>query len=214
MSRALDIAAKILSVVFYPLFVPTYGIALFCYSYGTLVQPMHWVWITVAIVGTLLLTAVIPITAIWIMMRKGSVTDMQIANPKERTIPYLYSILGFAFWCYLLISILQVPVYLSFVGIGATVAIGLVTLINRFWKISAHLTGLGGLFGGLMSYCIGIGAIPTIGTMCIWLGVVLIVMYARLRLNAHTPAQVCAGFILGVACTAIPYCIYHLWVIN
>lgn len=209
MNRALDIAAKILSVVFYPLFVPTYGIALFCYSYCTLVQPMHWAWITVAIIGTLLLTAVIPVTAIWIMMRKGTVADMQIANPKERTIPYLYSILGFAFWCYLLISILQVPVYLSFVGIGATISIGLVTIINRFWKISAHLTGLGGLFGGLMSYCIGIGAIPTIGTMCLWFGVILMVMYARLRLDAHTPAQVCAGFILGITCTAIPYCIYN-----
>lgn len=208
MSRALDIIAKILSVVFYPLFVPTYGMALFCYSYCTVVQPMHWVWITVAIVGTLLLTAVVPITAIWIMKKQGAIADLQIPNPKERTIPYLYSILGFGFWCYLLISILHVPDFLSYIGVGATIAIGLVTIINRFWKISAHLTGLGGLFGGLMTYCIGIGAIPTVGTLCLWLSVILAVMYARLRLNAHTPAQVCTGFLLGVACTALPYCIY------
>lgn len=208
MKQIPDIIANILSVVFYPLFVPTYGMALFCYSYHTVIQPLPVIWSAVAIGGTLFLTAVIPITAIWIRMRRGAMTDMQITNPSERTIPYLYSIMGFCFWCYLLIRILQVPPYLGFVGVGATIAIGLVTVINRFWKISAHLTGLGGLFGGLITYCIGIGAIPTLGTMVLWLSVVLLVMYARLRLNAHTPAQVGAGWLLGILCTTIPYCIY------
>ncbi len=208
MKKITDILANILSVVFYPLVVPTYGRALFCYSYHTVVQPLPLVWSIVAILGTFFLTAVIPITAIWIRMWRGAVTDMQITDPKQRTVPYLYSILGFCFWCYLLIRILHVPAFLAFVGVGATVAIALITVINRFWKISAHLTGLGGLFGGLMVYCIGIGAIPTYTTLFLWLGVILLVMYARLRLNAHTPAQVMAGWLLGITCTALPYCIY------
>lgn len=208
MSKALDIMAKILSVVFYPLFVPTYGMALFCYSYHTAVQPLHWIWMTVAISGTFLLTALIPVTAIWIRMRRGFVKDMQITDSRERTIPYLYSIFGFGSWCYLLIAILHMPSYMGFVCIGATTAIALVTVINLHWKISAHMTGLGGLFGGLITYCIGVGALPTAGTMCLWIGVILLVMFARLRLNAHTPAQVAAGWLLGIACTALPYCIY------
>jgi membrane-associated phospholipid phosphatase len=209
MKRLTEIIAKILSVVFYPLFVPTYGMALFCHSYSTVVHPMPLVWSLVAVLGTLVFTCIIPITAIWILMRKGEVKDLQITDARERTVPYLYSILGFGFWCYLLIAILHVPVYICFVAVGATVALALVMLINRQWKISAHLTGLGGLFGGLISYCLGIGAFPTWSTLILWLSVILIVMYARLRLDAHTPAQVSAGFLLGIACTFIPYCIYH-----
>jgi hypothetical protein len=37
---------------------------------------------------------------------------------------------------------------------------------------------LGGLLGGLFAYCLGIGAIPTIGTLCLWLGVTLALMYS------------------------------------
>lgn len=208
MSSVLNILAKALSILLYPLFIPTYGIALFCYAYHTQVAPLMPVWTAVAIVGTFVLTCVLPMTAIWILIRRGAVKDMQIENAGERTMPYLYAALGFAFWSYLIVSILGAPIYLDFIAIGATVAIALVALINRRWKISAHLSGLGGLTGGLLTYCLGIGAFPTWGTWCLWLGLSLILMFARLRLNAHTSAQVCAGWLLGIACTFIPYGIY------
>ena len=98
MTKTLDIIAKTLSVVLYPLFVPTYGIALFCYAYSLHVAPLAGVWVAVAVIGTFILTCLLPITAIWIMMKKGEVKDLNIDNPRERTIPYLYSALGFGFW--------------------------------------------------------------------------------------------------------------------
>lgn len=208
MKRLTDITAKALSVLLYPLFVPTYGVALFCYACSVHTAPQHPVWIILALAGTFLLTCILPVTAIWIMMKRGEVTDMQIENAKERTMPFIYTILGFCFWCYLLIAILHAPLYISLVAVGATVATTAVAIINHWWKISAHLTGLGGLIGGLMSYCLGIGAIPTWSTLSGWLALSIALMYARLHLNAHTPAQVCAGWLLGIACTFLPYCIY------
>lgn len=208
MSRFLDILAKIISVVLYPLFIPTYGIGLFCYMHGLHVAPLNLEWILVAVFGTFLLTCVLPITAIGIMMKKGEVKDFYIDNPHERTMPYIYSALGFAFWSYLLVSILHAPLFLSLIAIGATLAISLVAIINRAWKISAHLTGFGGLVGGIFCYCLGIGAIPTWGTFGIWLGLSLLLMWARLHTQAHTPAQVSAGWLLGLSCTFLPYCIY------
>lgn len=208
MSGFIDILAKIISVVLYPLFIPTYGICLFCYMHGLHVAPLTTGWILVAILGTLVLTCVLPITAIWIMMKKGEVKDLYIDNPRERTMPYIYSALGFAFWSYLLVSILHAPLFLSLIAIGATFAIGLVAIINRAWKISAHLTGFGGLVGGIFCYCLGIGAIPTWSTFGLWLGLSLLLMWARLHAEAHTPAQVSAGWLLGLSCTFLPYCIY------
>ena len=207
MNKTLDIAAKILSVVLYPLFVPTYGMVLFCWAHSLHVAPLPWIWVVIAIAGTLLLTCIIPITAIWIMMKRGQVKDLYIDDPSERTMPYMYAFLGFGFWAYLLVKILHAPLYLGGIAVGAAIAIGLVTVINRRWKISAHLTGLGGLIGGIMSYCLGIGAIPTWGTWVLWLGLSWLLMAARLRLNAHTGTQVSAGWLLGIACTFLPYLI-------
>ena len=208
MNRLTDIIAKAMSVILYPLFVPTYGVALFCYAYSMHVTPLVPVWTAIAVVGTLVLTCILPVTAIWILMRRGEVTDMQIEDAKERTMPFIYTIMGFCFWCYLMIAVLQAPPYISYIAVGATAAIAIVAVINRWWKISAHLTGFGGLTGGLFCYCLGIGAVPTWSTMAGWFAIALVLMYARLRLNAHTPAQVCAGWLLGIACTFIPYCIH------
>ena len=172
MNRLADILSRMMSVLLYPLFIPTYGMILFCCAYAIHVRPLPFIWSLVAIIGTFILTC----------------------------------FLGFAFWAYFLIQVLKAPIFLGFIAVGATIAIGLIALINRVWKISAHLTGMGGLFGGLMSYCLAICATPTWGTIIGWLLISLLLMYARIRLDAHTPAQVCAGWLLGITCTFIPYC--------
>jgi hypothetical protein len=210
MNRLLDIVAQVISVVFYPLFVPTYGVALYCYATHTLVNPLPPIWMGIAIIGTLLFTCILPLSAIAVMMRRGDISDFQIDNSKERTMPYIYSAFGFGCWSYLMIHILEAPEYIGFICVGATVAIALVAIINHWWKISAHLTGFGGLFGGVMVFCIGINAIPTWGTLGLWIGISLSIVYARLRLHAHTPEQVAAGWLVGVSCTTIPYCIHAL----
>ena len=64
MKSVSDIIAKALSVLLYPLFVPTYGMALFCYAYHTQVEPLTAVWCIVAIVGTFILTCALPMSAI------------------------------------------------------------------------------------------------------------------------------------------------------
>jgi membrane-associated phospholipid phosphatase len=131
------------------------------------------------------------------------VVDLYITNPAERTVPYLYTAVGFGFWCYLLTSVLRAPIFIDVVAIGATLALIGLLLINRRWKISAHLTGMGGLVGGVMSH-----SLATQQTM-LWLPLVLMVlslllMYARIYLRAHDPLQVIAGFLFGLGMTFIP----------
>ena len=209
MNKALDIIAQALSYILYPLFVPTYGVALFCYSYHQHVISLTTACVSVAIIGTFVFTCLIPMTAIWILTRIGKVKNMQIEDAAERTTPYLYTTLAFAFWLYFLVRILHAPTYICWIATGATLAIGLVAIINLRWKISAHLTAFGGLFGGLMTYCLGISGFPTWGTLVLWISISFVLMCARLHLKAHTPAQVCAGWLLGITCTFLPYCIFQ-----
>ena len=88
-------------------------------------------------------------------------------------------------------------------AIGATAALLAVTIINQWWKISAHLTAMGGLFGSICSIALAYSTLPTT-LLIIVLLISLLLMYARLYLDAHTPMQVICGYLLGIVCTFIP----------
>ena len=100
-----------MSVMLYPLLIPFYGVALFCYVFSVHMQFVSLGWSLVAVIGTLLLTCVLPVTAIGIMIRSGKVSDLEIADPSQRTMPYIYTIFGFCCWSYLLIAVLHFPTF-------------------------------------------------------------------------------------------------------
>lgn len=202
--------AKVLSVIMYPLLIPTYGMILFYIGFTLQMFPLPTHYWMVLIFGTLFFTGLLPLSLILIMIKRGHIKDIYITEPNERTMPYVYTSMGFAFWTYFLYAVCQAPTFIVLVALGATVAIGLVALINLKWKVSAHLTALGGLLGGVCSFCLYCSTLPQ------WLIILLLVinfvaMCARLKLNAHTPLQLVAGFLLGLLCTFIPdWILYHV----
>lgn len=209
MHTILNILSKTLSIVCYPLFIPSYGMALYMWTmlHRTPTLPSIYIWLN--IIGTFVLTALIPIVLIIILWRQGRVSSLHIINPKERTVPYLYSTACFGFWCYFVSNTTHMPKVWLFIALGATVALLAVTFINRWWKISAHLTSMGGLLGGLISMGLYYNIVPTSLVIAV-LTLSLLLMYARLYLDAHTPMQVVCGYLLGILCTFIPnWIMYH-----
>ena len=209
MHTILNILSKTLSIVCYPLFIPSYGMALYMWAmlHRTPTLPSIYVWLN--IIGTFVLTALIPIVLIIILWRQGRVSSLHITNSKERTVPYLYSTACFGFWCYFVSNTTHLPKVWLFIALGATVALLAVTIINRWWKISAHLTSMGGLLGGLISMGLYYNIVPTSLVIAV-LTLSLLLMYARLYLDAHTPMQVICGSLLGILCTFIPnWIMYH-----
>ena len=137
------------------------------------------------------------------MWRKGYIDSLHINDAKQRTTPYVYTLICYVFWAYLLRVTLHLPEFLLLVAIGAMAALLAVTVINHWWKISAHLTGIGGLLGGICSFSLHYSTLHII-LIIIVLTFALLLMYARLYLNAHTPLQVVCGFLLGLLCTFVP----------
>lgn len=209
MSQVSEKIAKIISALMYPLLIPTYGMILFYIGFPEHMFPMPARYWLVLIFGTLFFTGLLPLSLIYVMIRRGSIKDIYITSAKERTMPYIYTAMGFAFWTYFLHAICHVPVFMTLIALGAATAIGLLALINFRWKMSAHLVALGGLVGGVCSYCLYCGIVPLwliIALLCIS----LITMFARLKLDAHTPMQLVAGFLLGLFCTFIcDLILYH-----
>ena len=203
MPQIFNILSRALSIMLHPLFMPTYGMILYMAAMLVRTPNLPSIYIYTSVITTFVLTALIPIILMLILWKRGSISSLHIDNASERTTPYIYTLICFGFWCYLVGDILKMPVVWLVVAIGATAALLAVTIINRWWKISAHLTALGGLLGGAFSIALYYSALPTLLIIGILI-VSLLLMYARLYLNAHTPMQVVCGYILGLLCTFIP----------
>ena len=203
MQKNLNILSQAWSILLYPMLMPLYGILLFCFSVKYFLPLLSTTYIWLCIAGTVVLTLFIPVMLLFIMWRKGYIDSLYINNTKQRTTPYIYTLICYGFWGYFLRVTMQLPIFLLFVVVGAMVALLLVTIINNWWKISAHLTGIGGLLGGICSFALNYSTLPLVLIIIVFV-VALLLMYARIYLNAHTPLQVVCGFLLGLFCTFIP----------
>ncbi len=201
--KVLHIISQVVSALLYPLLIPTYGMLLFCADF-TRDMPVDTgkFWL-ITCLGTFIFTGLLPFMMVVSRIHTGKAKDVYMNDAQERLWPYIYTIGGYGCWAYMLYTLFPMMRFLFWIAIGATLAIGLVAVINHWWKISAHLTGMGGLFGGVCAYCLVYGQWP-IGLMSILLGVSLLLMYARLYLDAHTPLQVVCGYLLGTMATFIP----------
>lgn len=187
--------AQVISVVFYPLFVPTYAFAILLTmpAYFSALMPSQAKWMVIGLV--FFTTCVLPTLFIIAMIKSGIVSTTYLTKREDRTMPYIISIIFFYLTYYLLKGLQISPVYYYFV-IGATLLNIFVMGINFFWKISSHMASIGALAGMMvgLSYFLGTFYFGLIALSILMAG---ITAFARLKLEAHTPAQIYSGFLLG-----------------
>lgn len=203
MRHILYILSQGLSVLLHPIFIPTYGMVLYIATIQNRFVTWSMTYMLICLIGTFILTALIPIVLMLLLKKYGQISSLQLSEAKQRTTPYLYTLICYGFWCFFVKVNIHLPQIWFTIALGATVAILLITVINRWWKISAHLTALGGLFGGICSIAFTYSILPTILIICT-LSISLLLMYARLYLDEHTPLQVVCGYILGLLSTFTP----------
>jgi hypothetical protein len=188
--------AKIISIAFQPLLVPTYSfLILFSYpAYFSLLIPYQNKIIILSII--FILTFLFPVMLILIMKQKGMIRSLQLDSRQERVIPFTLSTILYIITFYM---IRQLPVaeLFSLILLGSVLILVSALLINFVWKISIHMIGVGGMMGAFA----GIATRLNLDMNRIIVLIILvagITGFARLKLHAHTPAQVYAGFVFGV----------------
>lgn len=192
-----------LSVLLYPLFTPTYLMVVFCAMFTNLMLPLPAQYWWFAIGGTFFFTCIVPMTVLVVMKMQGRISDFDISDRRERFIPLLYGIMSFSLWCAYLDLILKVPAFMFWTTVCSVLAIAACMIISNWWKISAHLASMGGVVGMIIGYLLYFG-VNAPWTVSLLLVLSLLLMYARLYLNAHTSTQVVAGFLLGLVFTLTP----------
>ena len=187
--------AQAISVVFYPLFVPTYAFAILLTmpAYFSAVMPTSAKWMVLGLV--FFTTCILPTFFFIVMIKSGIVSTTYLSKKEDRTLPYIVSIIFFYLTYYILKRLQISAVYYYFV-IGATMLNILVMGINFLWKISSHMASVGALAGMIvgLSYFLGTSYFGLIAFTIMVSG---LTGFARLKLQAHTPAQIYSGFVLG-----------------
>ena len=192
---------KVITIIFQPLLVPTYGMILLMTM--DVFSPLPFFWRLVAVVGTFVFTGLLPALPVLLLMRRGDVHDVFISKREERTMPYLFSFMAYVFWALFMWRTMQFPLFIVAMGIGSAISIFIIIFINFKWKISAHVAGMGGLSGAVFGVCYRL-AINPVWLFIIVLTVSAIVALSRIELKAHTPAQTLAGFSIGFVAVFIP----------
>jgi hypothetical protein len=116
----------------------------------------------------------------------------------ERTIP-LISFAALLMITYYMLRKILLPDFFFLMLLGATASVIIVTLINFKWKISIHMTGMGAMTGILVS----LSSALLIDLRIEILVAILVTGFlatARLRMSAHEPQQIYAGFFTGFLC--------------
>ncbi len=194
-------AASLISFIFSPLLVPTYGVCIAMHTTVLSVLPARVLW-GVPLVA-FIVTCVMPLIAIGGMWKLGYVKDMGLNNRTERTAPYIITAV-----CYILCGVYlyrsNAPAWLIMFMGGGTLAIVVSMVVNRWWKISSHMAAM----GGLLALTVRISMSDLATTDMIWwvCGAVIccgLVGSSRLYLERHTLMQVIAGTANGFVCVLL-----------
>lgn len=185
--------ARVTSIIFHPLLIPTLGFFLLLNS-GFYFSILPWSVEKFILLVVFLSTCVLPALSIGLLSLSPKF-DVNMEKNTDRVLPLMISSV-FYYLGYLILQRLPVfPIYNLFMIASILVQFGLL-VISLKWKISAHSAAIGGLVGGFFGLSFRLQENPILILIALIL-VAGMVGTARLILGKHTSLQVYAGFLLG-----------------
>ncbi len=165
---------------------------------GALAVKLASSWREIALWGVMgsVLAGVVPFVVVFLLLRRGRVADIHVAERERRWIPLGTAILsgvsGLA-----ALRLMGTPLQLQALGAAYLANATAFALVSLFWKVSVHA----GVFSGALAACALV-----VGPWW-WTGLALVplVVWARHRRGRHTIGQGIVGTALAVAVTVVTY---------
>lgn len=197
----MKLAAKIISSIFHPLLMPVIGILIIFNTESYINYSIPFELKKAVILLVTVSTFITPLLITLLLLQRKIIKSLEMETSKERIIPYAFTIIFYVFTLFMLKKAPLHPIIFYFI-VAATLSVILAFIINIKWKISAHMIGIGGLFGALIAISISMEIYVT-HFIVLALVVAGLVGTSRLILNAHTQAQIYSGFLLGAICQIV-----------
>lgn len=198
------VAAHIVSYIFHPLMMPTLIFAVLLFHYPYLMVSNEY-FKTALLLMIFLMTGILPALCIFLMFRFRIISSLYLQSRKERIYPFVMTLIIYVAASYLLYSEPLFDKLFSITLVMITLAIMVLTAITQLWKISAHAIGIGGLTGFVLRMNLVYKDelfLQLLAVLVLFSGLVI---SARIILNAHTPGQTYAGYLLGVFMSFLSY---------
>ncbi|MDR1860956.1 MAG: hypothetical protein LBR06_08580 [Bacteroidales bacterium] len=194
--------ARVISTVFHPLLIPTWGFAMLLWSgiySASLHSGMRW-----EIMRTVFLTTCVFPAALMRIIELFPESVAKLGTNMERVVPLLATALFYIIGAN---CIGNMPVHRVFRILlsSASFTVIILCLVSFSWKISVHAGGIGGMLGIVL-------ALALHSVLNLWAPVSCIILLcgligtSRLLLEKHTVAQVFAGYLAGI----VPQFIYYM----
>jgi len=191
----IDLIAKIISLIFHPLFIPLYGLII-VFSAPTLLGYLPLSLKKMLFFIVLINNVLLPLSLLPYLKYRNYISSWEIENRRERMLPLFLTTLLYAATSYIMIRF-PVPGFLKTFILGAFFLSLLVTIINFWWKISLHSLGAGAVTALILILSLKMST-PLLWYLIMAIIVSGLVLSARLKLNSHTPSEVWTGYFTGL----------------
>lgn len=193
--------ARVLSVIFHPLFIPTYFFSFLSRALPASLEPVSPELHGKFLIFIFLITALLPLLNVGIFKAFGTIRSYAIPARKDRLLPFvfislIYIAVTLLFHFYARMNLndnfLRFMVIIDLLVVVATIA-------TFFFKVSVHSICVWGLIGILVPLI----KITDVRTLFYPIIVVIVlagfIMAARLHTGTHTLREVMWGAVIGLA---------------
>jgi hypothetical protein len=187
-------AARILSVVFHPLFMPLYGL-LIIFTAPTFFRYLPLRVKEILFLIVLVNNVLIPLSLVPFFRFKNIISSWVVESRRERIIPLLAASILFSITSFIMHR-LPIALFLkAYFYSLAFITVFLLT-INLWYRISLHAAGAGAMVALVLTLSLKMSSALPVLTVTVLL-VSGLILSSRLKLNSHSPGEVYSGFLTG-----------------
>lgn len=194
---ALKIAAKIISYIFHPCFVPVYVVLFLVYEHPNMFVGFSPKNKILVIAQAFMMFTFFPIITTLLLRALKFIDSIHLPTQKDRIIPLIASMTWYFWIWHVWRNLADYPKELVALALGVFVASIIAMLCNIKFKISLHAIAVGTVVAFLITI-----ALQQSLHFAVYLSVAFIiaglVCTARLLSGSHNPFEVYVGFLAGV----------------
>ena len=193
---AIRLAARAISYVFHPLFVPVY-IAWFLIT----VQPYLFASFTptekvIALLRFIIMYSFFPLVTVLLAKGLGFIDSIFLKTQKERIIPYIACGIYYFWMCYVLRNQPQFSKEVVLLSMAIFIASSIGLLVNIYMKVSMHSISMGILLAFMSLLAFTQAANYTV-YMAVAFLLAGLVCTARFIVSDHTAKEIYTGLLVG-----------------
>ena len=202
--KLLQIAAKLISYILHPLFIPVYFFLFLAYQFPYEFTVSMAFELKLKLISTFIMTAFFPAFAVFLLWRLNFIHSIFLKTQKERIIPFFITMFFYWWMYYLGRTMKDQPQILKVFYFGIFISTAIGVIINNFIKISLHGIAMGSVMMAviLCSFFYHTPLTEAISIITVLTGVVCT---ARFIVSNHTNEEVYTGVFVGIICQILAY---------